>query len=103
MWYVGARLTDESQIGEPRDDLAGHGHPLLREQHGLAAGHLLDDARRVRVGVGVNDDVVPLQPLVGARRAKDVRVVVNHRDFHGPSSKVDGIKRRTIVSRKQLV
>src|SRR5262249_16885597 len=39
----------------------------------------------------VNDDVVPLQPLVSARRAKDVRVVVNHRDFHGPSSKVDGI------------
>src|SRR5262249_56060844 len=43
------------------------------------------------VGVGGKDDVGALQPLVGAHRAKDVRVVVNHRDSHGPSSKFDGI------------
>ena len=79
---VASRLADAPEIGQALDDLPGQGHPLLREHQRVAPRDLRDHARRVGVGIGVDDDLVLLQPGVGTGGAKDIGVVVNHGDLH---------------------
>ena len=95
---VAPRLADALEIGQALDDLTGQGHPLLREQQRVAPCDLRDDARRVGVGIGVDDDLVLLQPGVGTSRAKDIGVVVNHGDLHaGVPSRVSWSIRMSVT------
>ena len=68
--------------GQALDYLTGQGHTLLRQHQRVAIRGLGDHARRVGVGIGMDDDLVILQPGVGTGPAKDIGVVVNHCDFH---------------------
>ena len=66
---VAAGLADELELRQLLDHLAREGHALLREHQRIAARHLLHDPVGIGVGVGVDDDLVALQLVVGARLA----------------------------------
>jgi len=80
---IAAGLADEFQVRQAFDDLPCQAHTLLRENYRIATGDLLDHARGIDIGIGMNRDGVILESGVGPRRAQYIGVVVNHCDLHG--------------------
>lgn len=80
---VAAGLADELELRQLFEDVARDVDALLGQQQHIEALDLFDDARRIEVGIVVDDDFMALQFRKGARLAQRVGVVVYDSDFHG--------------------
>ena len=82
---IAAGLADELELRQLLDHRACDGHALLREHQRIAARNLLQHTVGIGVGVGMDDDLMALQLVVGARLAHCICVIVYDCDLHGGS------------------